>query len=111
MFTIPGSINNPLSKGCHALIRQGARLVESAEEVGRELGAQLPVPGTSVGPDSPGIGEPMSELLSLMGFEAVTIDTLVNRSGLSVTQVSSLLLQLELDGLVSQAPGGRYLRR
>lgn len=114
VFAIPGSIHNPLARGCHALIRQGAKLVETAEDILEELRV------ISVGrhevaapPPGPGPGMPSTEhaqLLDCMGFEDISIDQLVIRSGLTAAAVSSMLLILELEGWVISRAGGRYVR-
>jgi DNA processing protein len=105
VFAIPGSIHSPLSKGCHALIKQGAKLVESAQDVLEELGVLVsPVPPLAPAPGSD------HDLLPHMGFDPCDIDTLVGRSGLTVEVVSAMLLQLELEGKVGSLPGGLYQR-
>lgn len=103
VFAIPGSIHSPLSKGCHALIKQGAKLVDTVEDVLAELGSwryasTLPVH------ESPG------GLLEYIGFDPVDIDALCARAGLPAETVMAELLRLELDGLVATLPGGRYQR-
>jgi len=104
VFAIPGSIHSPHSKGCHALIKQGAKLVESAQDVLVELGidpAQL----------APAHAPPASQgLIAHLGYDACDIDTLCARSGLTANVVSAMLLQLELDGKVASLPGGQYQR-
>jgi DNA processing protein len=117
VFAIPGSIHNTLSRGCHALIRQGAKLVETAADILEELG---PLAGAvNHGPVSSPPAEPAgdwlpdpeySQLLDFMGFESTPIDRLVDRSGLTPAEVSSMLLQLELAGYVASSPGGHYIR-
>jgi DNA processing protein len=119
VFAIPGSVHNPLVRGCHALIRDGAKLVESGEHILEELASQLPLNHSA--PVVPAraadeIVRPLelspeySELLDLMGYEAVAVDQLVQRSGLTPEQVSSMLLLLELEDRVHSSPGGRYTR-
>ena len=109
VFAIPGSIHAPQSRGCHRLIRQGAKLVETASDVMEELGSTIQParhsPSETLENDSLS-----SRLLACAGFEAVTIDELVGRSGLTAEALSVILLQLELDGRVSSLPGGRYQR-
>ena len=113
VFAVPGSIHSPLSKGCHALIKSGAKLVESAEDVLSELAAfrrtgfastrfQAGVSG-SVGND----GEP---LLECMGFDPVDVDSLCARAGLPAERVAAELLRLELAGRIAVLPGGLYQR-
>jgi DNA processing protein len=102
VFAIPGSIHSPHSKGCHALIKQGAKLVESAQDLLQELG--LPAPA------APDAAAPAGGLLAQLGYDACDIDTLCARSGLTANEVSAMLLQLELDGKVASLPGGLYQR-
>jgi len=104
VFAIPGSIHSPLSKGCHALIKQGAKLVESAKDVLEELGlAALP----SAGRNSSGVSD---GFLQHMGYDPCTIDALARRTGLTAEAISAMLLTLELEGKVSSLPGGAYQR-
>jgi DNA processing protein len=104
VFAIPGSIHSPLSKGCHALIKQGAKLVESAEDVLEELGM-----AAHPAPKAPEDGA-SHDLLEKMGFDPCDIDQLIARSGLPVETVSATLLKLELDGKIAGLPGGLYQR-
>jgi len=105
VFAIPGSIHSPQSKGCHALIKQGAKLVEAAQDILEELGEHVTMPrAASVAPQQD------SEILTQMGFDAVDMDTLSERSGLTVSQLSAMLLTLELDGCICTLPGGLYQR-
>jgi DNA processing protein len=104
VFAIPGSIHSPLSKGCHALIKQGAKLVESAQDVLDELG--IPARRAEIAP-KPGGGH---DLLEKMGFDPCDIDELTVRSGLPAEAVSAALLELELDGKIAGLPGGLYQR-
>ncbi|MGH8739462.1 MAG: DNA-processing protein DprA [Burkholderiales bacterium] len=108
VFAIPGSIHSPLSKGCHALIKTGAKLVESAEDILAELGGFRPsgfasTTADAANPDAGG-------LLQLMGHDPVDVDSLCMRAGMSAEQVSSELLRLELDGRITSLPGGLYQR-
>lgn len=120
VFAIPGSIHNPLSKGCHSLIKSGAKLVEAASDILEEL---LPlVNSNSIRHTSPAENEQIMDaeshieldssyqmLLKHMEYEPVAIDELVERSNLSVSEIASMLLILELQGhIVSQS--GRYSR-
>lgn len=109
VFAVPGSIHSPLSKGCHALIKQGAKLVESAEDVLAELAA-FRTPSPQRGHKSPGADQNEEALLPLLGFDPVDIDSLCTRTGLSAEQVSAGLLRLELAGQVAALPGGMYQR-
>jgi DNA processing protein len=106
VFAIPGSIHSPLAKGCHALIKSGAKLVESAEDVLAELAGFRPS-GYATTKDQP---QETSGLLAHMGHDPVDVDSLCSRAGLSAEQVAAELLRLELDGRVTALPGGLYQR-
>jgi len=111
VFAIPGSIHSPLSKGCHALIKTGAKLVESAEDVLSELAGFRPsgyASTTAVESSSTASGS--TALLAHMGHDPVDVDSLCLRAGMSAEQVSSELLRLELAGQVAALPGGLYQR-
>lgn len=118
VFAIPGSIRNPLSRGCHSLIKQGAKLVESAEDIGQDIAPQLSVP-MKVSPVAAGstrvnasTGSGTAQVfLETMGFDPISVDHMVEISGLPAAEVSGLLLQLELEGFISQIPGGQYVRK
>ena len=105
VFAVPGSIHSPLSKGCHSLIKEGAKLVDTAEDVLAELGGTV-IPAPAARMDPPG----SDGLLTHMGFDPVDIDALCARAGLPAQAIAAELLRLELDGLVSTLPGGRYQR-
>jgi len=107
VFAIPGSIHSPLSKGCHALIKSGAKLVESADDVLAELAGFQPSARASTLVSVPAAD---TGLLAVMGHDPVDVDSLCARSGLSPEEVSSQLLRLELDGRVTVLPGGLYQR-
>jgi DNA processing protein len=112
VFAIPGSIHSPLSKGCHALIKSGAKLVESAEDVLSELAgfhASGYASTMAVKAEASGTGAD-GGLLAHMGHDPVDVDSLCLRAGMSAEQVSSELLRLELDGRVTVLPGGLYQR-
>lgn len=108
VFAIPGSIHSPQSRGCHALIKQGAKLVESAEDVTSELQwRSSAVPAT----DDP-VREPAeTALLRALGHEPATLDALGARTGMSAADLNAQLLELELDGRVARLPGGLFQRR
>lgn len=118
VFAIPGSIHNPLVKGCHALIKEGVKLVETADDIIEELSGFQPFAPSSVpafksrsSTKSAELGEDYSQLLAQMSVEEpYSIDELVERSGLTPEAVSSMLLILELSGQVSSQAGGRYAR-
>lgn len=110
VFAIPGSIHNPLARGCHLLIKQGAKLVETVEDVLEEIGAPT---CRVVREEHPRAGQcpaPTNDrFLHYMGFDTTPVDLLISRSGLTAEEVSSILLVLELDGQVKSVPGG-YVR-
>jgi DNA processing protein len=118
VFAIPGSIHNPLSRGCHALIRDGAKLVETAEHVLEELapllGEQAPALQATPAPraqrPTPAIDTQHQQVLDALGFDPATTDELVERTGFPAAEISSILLLLELQGHVSSAPGGLFTR-
>ncbi|HTY99379.1 MAG TPA: DNA-processing protein DprA [Rhodocyclaceae bacterium] len=107
VFAIPGSIHSPQSRGCHKLIRQGAKLVESARDVLEEL--RWPAPPAAADPT--GIEEAAAaSLLGSLGHDPVDLDTLTERTGLTAERLLAMLVPLELEGRVAQLPGGRYQR-
>jgi DNA processing protein len=116
VFALPGSIHSPLSKGCHALIKSGAKLVESAEDVLTELAAfrRTGFASTRVAAAAPAAAPfadaPDEPLLACMGFDPVDVDWLCSRAGLPAERVSAELLRLELAGRITALPGGRYQR-
>lgn len=113
VFALPGSIDSPQSRGCHALIRQGALLVESAQDVLTELGwAHTPALGPAAADAHPGpaTNRATRALLDALGFEPTDLDTLAARTGMSGSQLAIQLLELELDGHVSRMPGGLFQR-
>jgi DNA processing protein len=105
VFAIPGSIHSPVSRGCHWLIKQGAKLVESADDVLAEL-----QPGFIRVTADPHVLASEAGLLPHMGYGPCAIDALTARSGLTAEAVSAMLLQLELEGRVGSLPGGLYQR-
>jgi DNA processing protein len=109
VFAVPGSIHSPLSKGCHALIKSGAKLVETAEDVLSEFSGFRATASADVASVA-AREEPTSGLLAHMGHDPVDIDALCERAGLSAEQVSSELLRLELDGRITALPGGFFQR-
>jgi DNA processing protein len=108
VFAIPGSIHSPLSKGCHLLIKQGAKLVENSNDILEELGAAMHV--ESATPGEADTSPEHVELLAALGFDPFDLDTLCERSGLTPETASAMLLTLELDGTVSRLPGGKFQR-
>jgi DNA processing protein len=118
VFAIPGSIHNPLARGCHHLIRQGAKLVETAQDVIDELGmlANSCYPPDQTTVNAEAADEPLKldpeyqQLIDFIGFDNTSIDQLVCRSGLTPAEVSSMLLQLEMSGYIASSHGGTYNR-
>ncbi len=104
VFAIPGSIHAPQARGCHHLIKQGAKLVECAQDILEELGQ------IAASPTSPSAVPESHPLFEHLGFDPVDMDSLSRRSGLTIEALSAILLQLELDGIVSALPGGLYQR-
>jgi DNA processing protein len=102
VFAIPGSIHSPQSKGCHALIKQGAKLVENARDILEELGYQSTAKTEGIALEHP--------LFVHLGFDPLSAETLAQRSGLTIGELSAILLQLELDGHIASLPGGLYQR-
>ena len=117
VFAIPGSIHSAQSRGCHALIKQGAKLVESAQDVLDELqsGAE-PVADSARDPDrtaaasEPDFEGEDSALLQALGFEPVALDGLQARTGLPTADLLAQLMTLELQGVVARLPGGLFQR-
>lgn len=106
VFAIPGSIHSPQSRGCHKLIKQGAKLVETAQDVLEELrweASSAPRPDTNANAGNAG-----NQVLSAMGFDPCGVDELAGRCGLTADVLSVMLLHLELDGRIASLPGGRY---
>ena len=110
VFAVPGGIHNPLARGCHALLREGAKLVESVTDILEEL---PPLPGGRRTEEAaPTAGDTDQDpVLAGLGDAPASLDLLVQRTGLTVEQVSTMLLTLQLDGLVTALPGGLYGRR
>lgn len=107
VFAIPGSIHSPQSRGCHALIRQGAKLVESVDDILEELRWHRASDPAVPRDDSAAVPDP---LLGAMGFEPIGLDALQDRTGLDTASLMARLLELELDGAVGRLPGGRVQR-
>jgi DNA processing protein len=105
VFAIPGSIHAPQSRGCHLLLKQGAKLVESAQDVLEEL---RPSPARVTAP--PAAHVPDTPLLQALGFDPVGLDALIARTGIAAPALQAALLELELTGGVARLPGGLYQR-
>ena len=115
VLAIPGSIHSPQSHGCHALIRQGAKLVESAHDVLEELQLPMQAPLAFVSASAPDakhspIDEPLAALLMHLGFDPASLDALQARTGLDTATLQAQLLTLELDGRLARLPGGLFQR-
>ncbi|MCH8059876.1 MAG: DNA-protecting protein DprA [Proteobacteria bacterium] len=114
VFALPGSIHNPLSRGCHRLIREGAKLVETADDIVAELAplaahvAQNAMESTPKDTTNRSHDTEYHELKKFLGHDPVSIDELADQSGLTIDEVSSMLLILELQGEVESLSGGRY---
>jgi DNA processing protein len=107
VFAIPGSIHSPQSRGTHALLKQGAKLVETAQDVLEEL-PQLGRRTAPVGAVARAT-EP-DALLEALGFDPASLDALVARTGLDAARLQARLLELELEGAVARLPGGLFQR-
>ena len=118
VFAVPGSIYNPLSRGCHELIKRGARLAETADDILSELNYSAFFGRVPKGvrdaaehhPDASGMDKDHKILLDALGFDPADLDMLIVRTGFKPEAVSSMMLILELEGHVQAAPGGRYSR-
>lgn len=112
LFAIPGSIRNPLARGCHALIRKGAHLVETPAEVlsGLEFSLISEALASDIKPlgGRPPLDNPYEMLLDALALEPATVDLLAERAGISCALAASMLLILELEGRVAPHPGGKY---
>lgn len=110
VFAIPGSIHNPLARGCNALIKKGAKLVENTQDIFDELG-EYNQPSKEIPKEDsqPALDLEQQNLLNLIMFSPTSVDWLVQESGFSVKVIASVLLMLELRGYIASAPGG-YIR-
>ncbi len=121
VFAIPGSIHSPMARGCHQLIRQGAKLVETAEDILEELrwnrpsavkrGTNLPV-GAGRTPSVGGMvtDTDQTRVIQALGQSPTNLETIATRSGLTPAALLAILLPMELNGQVAQLPGGLYQR-
>lgn len=111
VFAIPGSIHSPQARGCHALIKQGAKLVDSAADIVEELAPLGPAARTPAHqPAAPAPPERKDPVLDALGHDPIDLDTLVDRTGRSAAELSARLLELELLGHVARLPGQRFQR-
>ena len=107
VFAIPGSIHSPLAKGCHQLIKQGAKLVDSLQDIVEELNLSKAVSAPVAEENSP-TNQDQQTLLESMGYDAISIESLVQLTGLTVSTLSSMLTLLELEGRITGLAGGQY---
>jgi DNA processing protein len=107
VFAIPGSIHSPLAKGCHQLIKQGAKLVDSLQDIVEELNLSKAVSAPLAEENSP-TNQDQQTLLDAMAYDAISIETLVQLTGLTVSTLSSMLTLLELEGRITGLAGGQY---
>lgn len=114
VFAIPGSIHAELARGCHKLIRQGAKLVESPADVLEEFADLARLPGPACAPEAdhaPATASASRDVfLAALAYDPVTLDGLCERTGIAAAEVSATLLQMELDGAVERLPGNRFRR-
>jgi len=106
VFAIPGSIHAPQSRGCHVLLKQGAKLVDGAQDILEELRLSAPLQPTGHS-DAPKRADP---LLEALGLDPLTLDALAERVGIAPAELNARLLELELEGLVARLPGRRFQR-
>jgi DNA processing protein len=107
VFAIPGSIHSPHARGCHALLRQGAKLVESAQDVLEDLRLTLPAAEPAAAPEDVEGEDP---LLDALGYDPIGLDALIARTGIPAPQLQAQLLELELAGHIARLPGGLFQR-
>ncbi|MDQ8034508.1 MAG: DNA-processing protein DprA, partial [Bordetella sp.] len=115
VFAIPGSIHSPLARGCHQLIRQGAKLVETAQDITDELGVPVPPAEQDAAlqlSDTPRIAlaPHLAALLDALGYDPVHPDALAERTGLPMHHLQAQLTELELAGLIARGDGGVFQR-
>lgn len=112
VFAIPGSIHNPMARGCHRLIRQGAKLVETVDDILEEIAPHLRRLRPAATPDAAAVAPNPEDraVCAALGDEVLAFDELLRRSALSVDALSAALLRLELEGAVATLAGGRYQR-
>jgi DNA processing protein len=117
VFAIPGSIHATQAKGCHALIKQGAKLVECAQDILEELGTTLPAASAPLSvADEPIATRKFGEfgiddgLLESVGFDPIGLDALQARTGLDTAHLQAQLMTLELQSKIARLPGGLFQR-
>lgn len=118
VFAIPGSIHSPLARGCHQLIRQGAKLVESAEHIQEEIAHKqprlshyaLPVRPHTATPRTPALAREQQHILDVMGFEPISPEAIQQRTSMDLATLATHLLELELAGNIALSQSGHYQR-
>jgi DNA processing protein len=126
VFALPGSLNNPMAKGCHRLIREGARLVETTADIMQELGPvaaelqmeirqRLDLPGkprkkTPSGKENLLDDADYRAVWETLGYDPKPVDSIIEQTRLSAREISSMLLMMELKGMIKKHDGGRYVR-
>jgi DNA processing protein len=126
VFALPGSLHNPMAKGCHRLIRDGARLVETAADILQELGPlaaelqmeirqQLDQDNDSLNEAAPEAGDLLADpdyatVWEVLAYDPKPVDVIIEQTGLSASEISSMLLMMELRGMVKKQGNGRYIR-
>ncbi len=111
VFAIPGSIHSPVAKGCHQLIKSGAKLVENTEDILEELKNLLPgISPLGLSKEIEGDEPEPNAVLACMGFDAVNFETILTCSGLTTEALSAMLMVMELEGKITTLSGGKYQR-
>jgi DNA processing protein len=116
VFAMPGSVRNPLSRGCHALLRDGAVLTETVDDILAELPGFTPLPSTRSAADQPerqgrvGLSPKQQSVYECCDFTPLGMDEIVDQCGLTASEVSSILTALEMKGVVRAVTGGAYVR-
>jgi DNA processing protein len=112
VFAVPGSIHNPLSKGCHKLLRDGAKLIETTEDILVEIAPQFVASAAETAPSSHAEAADRlpAVLANRLDFSPIAFDALLQATGLTAAELSSMLLHLEIQGKIEALPGGRYCR-
>lgn len=108
VFAIPGSIHNPMARGCHQLLKQGAKLVETVNDILEELGSMVTLSEEHKSQKKVSDHQKKA-FLQQIGYEITSLDAIIHRSGLTANEVSSMLLSLELDGYIKMVEGGYIL--